>query len=101
MSKETGTKESGKKTKAPAKAKTAGKMPEGERSVKAVPKAAAKIEAKAAGKTEAVEVAVVRAPSYEEIARQAERYWAERGWRDGYAEQDWLRAERELRGMAS
>jgi hypothetical protein len=101
MTKETGSKEAGKKTKAPAKAKRAGQMPEGEGSaVKAAPKAAAKTKAKAAGTT-VVEVAVVLTPSYEEIARLAQRYWAERGWQDGYAEQDWLRAERELLGMAS
>jgi hypothetical protein len=37
------------------------------------------------------------APSREEIARLAERYWAERGWPEGSAEQDWLRAEQELK----
>jgi hypothetical protein len=40
-------------------------------------------------------------PSREEIARLAEQYWMERGRTDGAAEQDWLRAERELIGMAS
>ena len=40
-------------------------------------------------------------PSHEEIARLAQQYWAERGWQDGQAEQDWLRAERELMEMAS
>ncbi len=37
------------------------------------------------------------APTREEIARLAEKYWAERGWPEGSAEQDWLRAEQELR----
>ncbi len=41
------------------------------------------------------------APSREEIARLAEKYWHERGRGDGQAEQDWLRAEQELRGRAS
>jgi hypothetical protein len=36
-------------------------------------------------------------PSLDQIARLAQKFWAERGWQDGYAEQDWLRAERELR----
>jgi Protein of unknown function (DUF2934) len=36
-------------------------------------------------------------PSKEEIARLAEKYWAERGWPQGSPEQDWLRAEQELR----
>jgi hypothetical protein len=36
-------------------------------------------------------------PSHEQIAQLAQQFWAERGWQDGYAEQDWLRAEQELR----
>jgi hypothetical protein len=91
-----------KKTKAPAKPKAV-KTPEGETgsAVKAAPKAAAKTKVKAAAKAKAVDIAASRTPSYAEIAQLAERYWAERGWQDGYAEQDWLRAEQELLGMAS
>jgi hypothetical protein len=91
-----------KKTKAPAKPKAV-KAPEGEPGspVKAAPKAAAKAKAKAAAKSKTVDIAASRTPSYEEIAQLAERYWAERGWQDGYAEQDWLRAEQELLGVAS
>ena len=37
------------------------------------------------------------APSQEEIARLAEKFWAERGRPEGSPEQDWLRAEQELR----
>jgi hypothetical protein len=37
------------------------------------------------------------APSREEIARLAEKYWAERGRPEGSPEQDWLRAEHELK----
>lgn len=40
-------------------------------------------------------------PSHEEIKRLAEEYWAGRGFQDGYAEQDWLRAEQELLQRAS
>jgi hypothetical protein len=40
-------------------------------------------------------------PSREEIARLAEKYWAGRDYQDGYAEQDWLRAEQELLQRAS
>ena len=40
-------------------------------------------------------------PTHEEISRLAQQYWAERGWQDGQAEQDWLRAEQELMQMAS
>jgi hypothetical protein len=91
-----------KKTKAPAKPKAV-KAPAGEAesAVKAAPKAAAKTKGKAAPKSKTVDIAASRTPSYAEIAQLAERYWAERGWQDGYAEQDWLRAERELLGMAS
>jgi hypothetical protein len=86
-----------KKTKAPAKAKAV-KTPESETgsAVKAAPKAAAKTKGKAAAQSKTVDIAASRTPSYAEIAQLAERYWAERGWQDGYAEQDWLRAEREL-----
>ena len=92
-----------KKTKAPAKPKAV-KTPEGETgsAVKAAaPKAASKTKAKAAPKSKTVDIAASRTPSYEEIAQLAERYWAERGWQDGYAEQDWLRAEQQLLGVAS
>jgi Protein of unknown function (DUF2934) len=92
-----------KKTKAPAKPKVAAKTVDGETgsAVKAAPKAAAKPKVKAAPKTKTVDIAASRTPSYEEIAQLAERYWVERGWQDGYAEQDWLRAEQELLGVAS
>jgi hypothetical protein len=40
-------------------------------------------------------------PSREEIEELARKYWAARGFTDGYAEQDWLRAEQELLKMAS
>jgi hypothetical protein len=89
-----------KKAKAPAKLKTAVKTQAGETesAVKATPAVAAKKTVKAGPKAEAVAVAT---PSYGEIAQLAERYWAERGWQDGHAEQDWLRAEQELVGAAS
>jgi len=88
-----------KKTKAPAKSKTAvTKAGEVESAVKAAPVAAKKT-VKSAAKT--ADVAAKSTPSYGEIAQLAEKFWAERGWQDGYAEQDWLRAEQELVGAAS
>jgi hypothetical protein len=39
--------------------------------------------------------------SHEEIARLAHKFWAERGGQHGHDAEDWLRAERELRGKAS
>jgi hypothetical protein len=68
-------------------------------------KASAKPSATATKKTTAKKTVAERVtattPSHEEIARLAQQYWAERGWQDGQAEQDWLRAERELMKMAS
>jgi hypothetical protein len=63
-------------------------------------KAPAKPRKTAVMKTVAEEVRVVT-PTHEEIAQLARKYWAERGWQDGFAEQDWLRAEQELMGIAS
>jgi hypothetical protein len=37
-------------------------------------------------------------PSQDEIARLAYSYWEARGYAGGSSEEDWLRAERELRG---
>jgi hypothetical protein len=54
-----------------------------------------------------VEAAVETAPtpvavsvSREDIAKLAYSYWEARGQQDGFAEQDWLRAERELSKLA-
>jgi Protein of unknown function (DUF2934) len=84
-----------KKAKSPAKTKkvTATAVA----SAEAAPKATKK---KAAPKSVAARVKATT-PTHEEIARLAQQYWIERGWQDGYAEQDWLRAEQELMGMAS
>ena len=40
-------------------------------------------------------------PSQEQIAELARKYWAERGYTDGHHEEDWFRAEQELRSKAS
>jgi hypothetical protein len=40
-------------------------------------------------------------PSREAIAELAYRYWQARGGRDGSPDEDWLRAERELRQRVS
>jgi hypothetical protein len=39
--------------------------------------------------------------SREQIAQLAHRYWIERGHQHGHHEEDWFRAEQELRGKAS
>ena len=88
-----------KKTKAPAKPKKTVKAEQGEPG--SAVKAAATTKPKAKTATKAAEPVASRTPSHEEIAQLAERYWAERGWQDGHAEQDWLRAEQDLLGKAS
>jgi len=97
------TTENVKKTKTTAKPKTAVRTQAGETesAVKAAPAVATKKAVKTASKAKTIDVAAASAPSYTEIAQLAERYWAERGWQDGHAEQDWLRAEQELAGAAS
>jgi hypothetical protein len=42
-----------------------------------------------------------RIVSHDEIRALAHRYWAERGHPHGNPEDDWFRAEQELRGKAS
>ena len=57
---------------------------------------------KTAAKTEkAVKTTRSAMPPREEIEKLARAYWEQRGYQDGYAEQDWLRAEQELLKMAS
>lgn len=82
-----------KKAKAPAKPRAAAASND---TTTPTPKAAKKAATK---KTTAQAAPAV--PSHAEIARLAEQYWAERGHVDGHAEQDWLRAERELMKKAS
>jgi Protein of unknown function (DUF2934) len=40
-------------------------------------------------------------PTHEQIAELARKYWAQRGYIDGHHEEDWHRAEQELRAKAS
>ena len=51
--------------------------------------------------TEALLVATVDEPTREEIALQAYLFWEERGCQGGSAEEDWIRAEAELRRRTS
>ena len=64
-------------------------------------KPAAKKEKVAKPASDAISGNGMKRPSHEEIERLARAYWAERGYQDGFAEQDWLRAEQELLKMAS
>lgn len=80
----------------------------------AKPKAPAKPRKTAAGKETAAEngtqatrsngassnLTQMRLP-HDQVARLAHKYWAERGHKHGHHEEDWYRAEQELRGKAS
>ena len=88
------------------KAKAAAKPKVAEAPKAAAPKAGAAPKAKAAAKSaEAAGVPEAAAavakvapwPTHQQIAELAHKYFAERGWKHGHHEQDWLRAERELR----
>jgi hypothetical protein len=46
-------------------------------------------------------VTIIYEPTYDEIAALAYSYWESRGFQDGSPEEDWLRAEAELRVRAS
>jgi Protein of unknown function (DUF2934) len=67
----------------------------------AKPRAAAAKKTAATTKPTVAERVTATMPTHAEIAQLARRYWEERGAQDGRAEQDWLRAERELRQKAS
>jgi hypothetical protein len=96
-------KESTKPTKAAAKpVATAAEAKPAAVKAPAKPKAAAKAKAPvaetkvAATETKHAEPAA-KNPSHDDIARRAAQYWAERGYHDGHADQDWQRAEHDLR----
>ena len=64
-------------------------------------KAPAKPRKTAAKKEKVSQPAETSMPPRDEIGKLARAYWEQRGYQDGYAEQDWLRAEQELLKMAS
>jgi hypothetical protein len=86
------TTEKPKKAKAPAKPRATTTAADGTAKAAAPKKASAR---------KTAEKPAPRVPSHEDIASLARKYWAERGHSDGHAEQDWLRAERELMKQAS
>lgn len=99
-----------KQTKTPAKpAKAATKIEKAGKPAAApkktvAPKATATAKPRKAAAKQAEVVAAPPAPlmpSREEVERLARQFWAQRGYQDGHAEQDWLRAERELLQKAS
>lgn len=67
----------------------------------AKPRKASARKSATAKKATVTEISEARTPTHEEVSALAHRYWIERGRQDGYHEQDWLRAEEELRGKAS
>jgi hypothetical protein len=74
--------------------KTTNRKPKTETAAAKPVKAAAKANAKTSNLT-------VMAPSPEQIAALAHKYWAERGYQHGQDADDWFRAEQELRSKAS
>jgi hypothetical protein len=64
-------------------------------------KAPAKPRKTAAKKEIATPVTNGTMPSREQVEQLAQKYWAQRGYQDGFAEQDWLKAEQELMQKAS
>jgi len=64
-------------------------------------KAAAKPSKAAAKKETVLEIAKTVTPTRAQIEQLAKSYWAARGYKDGYAEQDWLLAEQVLLQKAS
>jgi hypothetical protein len=64
-------------------------------------KAPAKPRKTAAKKEAVVEAAKTELPTHEQIQELARHYWAQRGYHDGMAEQDWLQAEQQLLKKAS
>jgi hypothetical protein len=79
-----------KKAKAPAKLRTS------TASVKTTV-----VKAAAVGVVKAVAVGkpvTAKTPSHDEIAHLAYEYWLKRERKNGQHQQDWLRAERELKG---
>jgi hypothetical protein len=55
----------------------------------------------ASARAVAAEPTLASAPSQDEIASLAYLYWEARGGQGGSPEEDWIRAERELRTRAS
>jgi hypothetical protein len=82
-----------KQAKATAKPKVAAVGTE------AVPKAKAAAKSAAAAGVPEAAVAISKAstrPTHQQIAELAHSYYVERGWKHGYHEQDWFRAEQAL-----
>ncbi len=78
---------------------TKAKAPKAPKASSNLGKVAAAAETRATGKADGkvTEMPIPR----ERVAELARKFWAERGYTDGHHEEDWYRAERELRGMAS
>jgi len=56
---------------------------------------------RSAARPAAAAAAAAAAPAAEQIAHLAYFYWEARGYQGGSPEEDWLRAEQELRAQAS
>jgi len=81
--------ENAKKAKAPAKSR------------KASAKKNPAILSMTAPAAKAPSAEIAKPVSHDDVARLAHRFWSERGFQHGHHEEDWFRAERELRARAS
>ena len=86
---------------APARRKPAARTPRSRRTASPVEASPAPAVEPAAPILEAVATVIVLEPSYEEIANLAYSYWEARGHQGGSPDEDWQRAEQELRSRAS
>lgn len=76
-------------------------MPETEKKTKAPAKPRKAAAKKSVSNVETMPSQQQRHVSDDEVAKLAHRYWHERGQKHGHHEEDWYRAEQELRGKAS
>ena len=86
------------KTVAEKKSATAKKAPAPKKSIAAKKAPAVSKSKKAANFSKKIHLLPA---THEQVALLAHRYWTERGYQHGRHEEDWYRAEQELRGKAS
>jgi len=89
------------KTKSAAEPKSTAKLNGTHVNGAAEATAAAKPRKTAAKKGKLLEMASPAGVSHEQVAQLAFRYWRERGCQHGHHEEDWRRAEHDLRAKAS
>jgi hypothetical protein len=82
---------------APARSRKAPARPRGQRDIEPANSLASAVTEAEIVAPQAETVVSTQTPTYEEIAKLAYSYWEARGYQGGSAEEDWTRAEQELR----